>query len=168
MGGAAEDGAVERLHATAIAVGGRAVLIRGDSGSGKSDLALRCMATPPTAFSEGPASLIADDQVMVMRQGERLTAYAPPALVGKMEVRGLGIVNVDTATKAEVAFFADIAPKTEIERYPDPWPMVVILGLRVPVLRIAAFEASAPLKILTALTSPILPAVTLDATPRLP
>lgn len=154
MAGAVEDGAVERFHATAIAVGRRAALIRGDAGSGKSDLALRCMATQHAPFFEGPARLVADDQVLVMRQGTRLTAYSPPTLIGKIEVRGLGILTVDPVPEADIAFVADIVPRSAVERYPDPWPEVVILGLPVPILRIAAFDASTPLKVLTALANP--------------
>lgn len=159
------DGAVERIHATAVAVGRRAVLIRGNSGSGKSDLALRCMTTPRSPFFDAPALLVADDQVMVMRQGRSLTAYAPDTLIGKLEVRGLGILNVEHAREADVVCVADITPKAEIDRYPDPWPTAVILGLRVPVLRIDAFEASAALKILTVLSNPILPPITIDDPP---
>lgn len=160
--GAVLDGAVERLHATAIAVGNRAVLIRGISGSGKSDLALRCLATQGSPFAKGPAKLVADDQVMIMRQDTRLIAYAPETLVGKMEVRGLGIIEVETVQDVDIALVAEITPKDAIARYPDPWPMLPLLGLRIPVLRVAAFEASAPLKILAALQSPALPAITPD------
>lgn len=158
--GAVLDGAVERLHATAIAVGNRAVLIRGISGSGKSDLALRCLATQGPPFAEGPARLIADDQVMIMRQDTRLIAYAPKTLAGKLEVRGLGIIELETVQDVNIALVAEITPKDAIARYPDPWPMLPLLGLRIPVLHVAAFEASAPLKILAALQSPALPAIT--------
>src|SRR5689334_23520913 len=53
--------ASENVHATAIALGGNAALIRGAPGSGKSDLALRCLAIAPTALVPCPASLVADD-----------------------------------------------------------------------------------------------------------
>jgi HPr kinase/phosphorylase len=154
---AALDGAVDRVHATAIAVGGRAVLLRGPSGSGKSDLAFKCLAVVARHLVPGPVRLIADDQVLLKRDGLTLTATAPPALLGKIEVRGVGIIEVDPEMEAQVALIADMAHYQDIERYPDPWPVAELLGISVPVLRICPYEASAPLKLLAALASPNLP-----------
>lgn len=153
------DGAVERIHATAIAVGGRAILIRGPSGSGKSDLAFRCFATPVSSLIQAPARLIADDQVLLRREKLSLIASAPPALIGKIEVRGLGILDVDPEREAHVALVAEIVSRDKIERYPDPWPMTELLGLRVPTIRIYPYDASAPLKLLAAMAMSSLPPV---------
>ncbi|WP_215425799.1 HPr kinase/phosphorylase, partial [Campylobacter jejuni] len=79
------DGAVDHLHATAISVGGRAILIRGSSGSGKSDLAFRCLAVPVSQLNQAPARLVSDDQVLLRRQGLSLIASAPATLFGKIE-----------------------------------------------------------------------------------
>ncbi len=154
------------VHATAIGVGNRAVLIRGPSGSGKSDLALRCLAIAAGPFPADflPVRLIADDQVQLTRHGDTLEARAPNALAGKLEVRGLGIVHITALPMAAVVLVADIVPPgpsetSSIERYPDPWPLTVIAGLSLPVIQIAAFEPSAPLKILLALAHPDRPAV---------
>ena len=89
-------GAVERLHATAIAVGARAILIRGPSGCGKSDLALRCLALPSSGLVTSPAKLVSDDQVLLTRDGLSLSVSAPQTLLGRLEVRGLGILEVGT------------------------------------------------------------------------
>ena len=153
------DGAVERLHATAIAVGRRAIVIRGSSGAGKSDLALRCLAMPASQFVASPARLVADDQVLVTRDGLALRAAAPPALLGRLEVRGLGILEFNPEQDASVVLVADIVDRTQIERYPDPWPTAELLGLSVPLLRISAFDSSAPLKLLAALAMPSLPSI---------
>lgn len=151
------DGAVEQVHATAVAVGNRAVLFRGPSGAGKSDLALRCLALPLSALLPYPARLVADDQVVLWRDGLTLAARAPDTLLGKLEVRGLGILEVDPERAGRIALVADLVAPGEVERLPDPWPVVNLLGLAVPVIRISAFECAAPLKILAALSMPALP-----------
>ena len=83
----------ELIHGTCVALGPHAALIRGRSGSGKSDLALRFLALPPEHGLE--PLLVADDQVWVERQKDgSLVASAPSNLAGKIEVRGLGILEV--------------------------------------------------------------------------
>ncbi len=153
------DGASERLHATAIAVGKRAVIIRGPSGSGKSDLALRCLALPASPLVSSPAQLVADDQVILTLDGQGLHVTAPQALLGRLEVRGLGILTLDPEQNDRAVLIVDLVEKSKIDRYPDPWPTVEILGLQLPLLRISALESSAALKLLTALGMPSLPPV---------
>jgi HPr kinase/phosphorylase len=153
------DGAVEQLHATAIAIGQRAIIIRGPSGSGKSDLALRCLALPASQLVASPARLVADDQVVVTRNGLSLVVSAPPTLLGRLEVRGLGILEIDPEQDAKATLIVDLVEKTGIERYPDPWPTVTLLGLNIPRLLVSAYEASAPLKLLAALGMPSLPVI---------
>jgi HPr kinase/phosphorylase len=149
---AADSRFVERAHATAIAVGGRACLIRGPSGSGKSDLALRCIAVGVTPLLPTPALLISDDQVELARDGLSLIASAPAAIAGKLEVRGQGIVTVPTIASAPVVLIVDLLSASEpIERLPDPPPLALLCGLERPVLRLHPFEASAPVKVLLAL-----------------
>ena len=75
----------ETVHASTVAVDGRAVLITGPSGSGKSDLALRLL--------DRGFILVSDDQTIVKKDGDRLLASAPPNIAGKLEVRGIGIVD---------------------------------------------------------------------------
>lgn len=145
------DGAVELVHATAVAVGGRAVLIRGPSGCGKSDLALRCLACAPGPFLPEPAALVADDQVEIARVGSTLRASAPHAIRGLIEVRGLGIVTVASVASAEVVLAADLVSPADVERLPEPAQAARIQGIDVPVVRLAPFEASAPIKLLLAL-----------------
>jgi HPr kinase/phosphorylase len=150
----APTGATEDLvlHGTAIVLGDRAVLLRGPSGTGKSDLALRAMAAAPGRFSEAAFELIGDDQVIVRRAGERLVVNAHPRLAGLIEVRGLGILTVPHRAEAGLVLVADLVGGGRVERLPDPWPVTDVLGVPVPVMRVAPFEASAPLKLALALT----------------
>jgi HPr kinase/phosphorylase len=139
------------VHATAIAVGSRAALIRGASGSGKSDLALRCLGLPTSAIVPKAVNLVADDQVLLEQRGQAIIASAPANLKGKLEIRGVGIFELDAIPEAEVVLVADLAYEGTIERYPDPWPNARILGLDIPSLRFSPFESSSPLKLVTAI-----------------
>ncbi len=133
--------ASERIHATCVALAEGAVLLRGPSGSGKSDLALRLI--------DDGASLVADDQTLIERSGDGLMAFAPPTICGQMEVRGLGLVSVQSLEKAPLALVVDLVDMTP-ERLPDS-ETVDILGVALPLLRLRAFEASAPAKLRLAL-----------------
>jgi hypothetical protein len=157
----------DRVHATAISVGGRGVLIRGPSGSGKSDLALRCLALAPSTLLRDPVLLVADDQVILRndtsRQQPRLIATCPTTLRGKLEVRGLGILEVAAAETADIVLVADIAREGPIERFPEPWPKVVLCGLQVPQVVVFPFESSTPLKLIAALGIASLPRIEVKA-----
>jgi serine kinase of HPr protein (carbohydrate metabolism regulator) len=129
------------IHATCIAFGDTGVLLRGPSGSGKSDLALRLI--------DGGARLVADDRVCLTRRDGRVVACAPGPLRGLIEVRGLGIVRLgdDRVTPTvPLALVCDLVPEAEVERLPEP-AHAVVLGLRVPRLAIAPFETTAPAKV---------------------
>lgn len=146
----------QTVHATVIAADGRAALIRGPSGAGKSDLALRCLALAPSSLVPHEARLVADDRVLLVAAGGRLLARAPAGIAGLIEVRGLGIVRLPALPEAELRLVVDlVAPgdaKAGIERLPpDPLPPVDIAGVALPLLRLVAFEASAPLKLMLAL-----------------
>lgn len=145
------DGARKIVHGTAIAAGGRAALIRGPSGSGKSDLALRCLCLAPSPLIPDRTSLVADDQVVVERIADKLRVSAPPAIEGSMEVRGLGILDVPAVGAADLALFVDLVELGSYERFPDPPMRTAFLGIELPLLRLAAFEISSPLKLLLAL-----------------
>lgn len=129
---------METIHGTSVAVDGGAVLLRGPSGSGKSDLALRLI--------DGGGVLVADDQTALSRKGDEILVSAPPQIAGRMEVRGLGIVRLSAVSDIPVRIVVDIVPATEVERLPKP-AETMLLGVALPVLRLAAFEASTPAKI---------------------
>ncbi|MEE8099090.1 MAG: aldolase, partial [Hyphomicrobium sp.] len=112
------DGAVEIHHGTAIALGHCAALIRGPAGSGKSDLALRCIGLAPTALIPSQTVLVADDRVQLTRTGEILKAEAPATIGGMLEVRGLGILTVPNLASANLALVADLTAPEDIVRFP--------------------------------------------------
>ena len=139
------------LHGTAIAVSGRAVLIRGASGAGKSDLALRCLDHAASPLLSGRPMLVADDQVEIRRTGCRLRVLAPATLRGLLEVRGIGIVSVASVAEAELALIVDLVGPEAVERLPSTARTADILGLGLPLTSIWPFAASAPAKLLLAL-----------------
>jgi HPr kinase/phosphorylase len=146
--------AKELVHGTCVAFGAHAALLRGRSGSGKSDLALRFLALAPDG--DMAPRLIADDQVVVEEQGGTLTVSAPDALAGKLEVRGLGIMTLPHAERAKLVLIVDLVARDEVPRMPpEPLPRTTLLGVRVPNLQLAPFEASAPLKLKMALISAV-------------
>lgn len=152
--GPAVEGAVEVVHATCIAVDGRGVLIRGPSGAGKSDLALRCLAQVPNSLILQPAALVADDRVHVTNTGGRLLARAPEVLRGRLEVRGQGVVALASVETVDIMLIADLVPAAvPVERLPDPIIYDRLCGVRLPVVRMHAFEASAAVKLLVALVT---------------
>ncbi len=108
--------AAETHHGTAIAMGGSAALIIGPSGAGKSDLALRCLAVAPTTLIPLPAHLIADDWVLISLDGDRLLVEAPETIRGKLEVRGLGILEVPIARSAALALIAELVAPEAVDR----------------------------------------------------
>jgi len=144
---------LQGLNATVIACQGRAGLICGGSGAGKSDLALRCLASGGNSLIPSEVRLVADDYVTCERVGERLMVSAPASIAGKIEVRGLGIVTLPYVSPVAAGLIVDLGGDEPIDRLPDPPETRELLGVRLPVLRVNAFEASAALKVLLALLS---------------
>ena len=131
----------ETLHASTVAKDGRAVLISGPSGAGKSDLALRLL--------DRGFTLVSDDRTILKREGDRLIASAPPNIAGKLEIRGIGIVDMATVDDVPVALLVLLT--SDIERLPDDDNNRQILGVPLPVVSIDAMAASAPSKVALAL-----------------
>jgi HPr kinase/phosphorylase len=100
----------EVLHATTVSIDGKGVMIIGPSGSGKSALALELMA-----FGAG---LVADDRTIVKRFGHALQASVPDTIQGKIEARGIGILNVPVAAPTALVLVVDLGRKSR-ERVPE-------------------------------------------------
>jgi serine kinase of HPr protein (carbohydrate metabolism regulator) len=121
------------------------VLLLGRSGSGKSDLALRLI--------QAGARLVSDDRTELFVENKHLFARAPAGIKGLLEVRGAGIVALPAAAKARVALAVTLErPKS---RLPEPEFCTPAPGLpvRIHLIRLAAFEASTPAKIVLAVAA---------------
>ena len=131
----------ETVHASTVASQGRAVLITGPSGAGKSDLTLRLL--------DRGFTLVSDDQTIVRKVGDRLVASAPPNIAGKLEIRGIGIVDVEAVDNVPVALIVELTG--EIQRLPDDSRERPVLGVPLPLISIDAMTASAASKVALAL-----------------
>ena len=131
----------ESVHASTVAIDGRAVLITGPSGSGKSDLALRLI--------DRGFVLVSDDRTIVRRDGDRLLASAPPQIAGKLEIRGIGIIEMEAASDVPIALIVELTG--DIQRRPEDSRERPILGVALPLVTIDAMTASASSKAALAL-----------------
>ena len=127
---------METAHGTTVAVAGAGVLLQGASGSGKSDLTLRLI--------DGGAILIADDRTILSRQGDQVVAQPPEPLRGIMEVRGIGLIRVPTLESIQLRLAVEL--DMPLDRLPAPI-FSTLSGVDIPLIRLSAFESSAPAKI---------------------
>ena len=112
------------IHAGAVAIGGRGLLILGPSGSGKSALALALMALG--------ARLVADDRVILRAEGGDLLADCPPPIAGRIEARGVGILRAQAAGPVALAQVVDLG-RAEPDRLP-PLRHITLLGVTLPLV----------------------------------
>jgi serine kinase of HPr protein (carbohydrate metabolism regulator) len=127
-----------QVHGTCVELAGLGVLLRGPSGSGKSDLALRLI--------DRGARLVADDRVDLEAEGDGLVARAPEAIAGRIEVRGIGIIEVPAVAKARLGLVVDLVEAQEVERLPEP-SACAFLGRAVRRILLDPFESSAAAKV---------------------
>lgn len=135
------------IHGSAVALKGdgfgpSAVLLRGFSGRGKSDLAFRLISLG--------GLLIADDQVALERRLDRVDAEVAEAIKGLLEVRGVGLIKCPVAPPTPLRLVVDLVPSEEVPRLPKAHT-VDILGVSIANMKLHAFEASAPYKIMKAI-----------------
>lgn len=129
-----------QIHASCVLIDGQGVLITGPSGSGKSDLALRLI--------DSGGVLVADDRCNLDKNDDRVLVRCPEAIRGRMEVRGIGIVEMPVADEAEIKLVVDLVGRSEVERMPETGARSVdLLGIPVPRLITHAFDASATAKV---------------------
>jgi len=115
-----------------------AVFLRGASGSGKSDLALRLIARG--------AELIGDDQVELEKRQENVYAGPVDVLRGMIEVRGIGLLRYPEAAPAKLRLIVDLVGRADVPRLPE-WEYMDIFGVKIPMVKLHAFDASAPDKV---------------------
>lgn len=129
------------IHASCVAAGNGGVLILGNSGQGKSDLALRLI--------DHGARLVADDRCDIWYDRDRLWCRPPEALAGKLEVRGIGIIEKPWVAPVPLALAVRLSER--YDRMPSMNQFETVVGHPLPALLLSAFEASAPIKIMLAL-----------------
>jgi HPr kinase/phosphorylase len=132
---------MNQFYATAVTYCGFGILIRGPSGSGKSDLALRLI--------DDGAGLIADDQVVIKAVQQELYLSPPDSLSGLIEVRGVGVIKIEYVRDIRLCLIIELDPSNEIQRIPVI-KEELIKNIPVPVINMYAFESSvlAKLKII--------------------
>ena len=129
------------LHATCVSFEKKGVLLQGPSGIGKSDLALRLIETGGV--------LVADDQVDLSAKAGNLLANAPEALLGKLEARGLGIIEFPTTQNIPVKIIVDLVQRERVPRFPE-LDYLKILNVSVRRIFLSPYEPSCAIKIKTA------------------
>ncbi len=125
------------IHGTAVAFDSGAVLLRGPSGVGKSDLALRLI--------EAGGCLVADDQVIVRNIPGGVEVAPPPVLAGRIEIRGIGVLTVTYQKTARLRLIIDLTAGP-VERLPEITHEILV-DHAVPQFRLKPFEASTAAKI---------------------
>lgn len=128
-------GGESAVHACCVAMRGRGVLIAGPSGAGKSDLALRLI--------DRGADLVSDDYTLLTARDGTLHAAPPATIAGRIEVRGIGIVERPFVADVPVALWVEAGVP---DRMPEPATKTVA-GVALPRFTLALLEASAPAKI---------------------
>lgn len=130
------------IHASAVLVGARAVLIRGPSGSGKSRLALELISAA-RGGTPRLARLVGDDRVHVEAAHGRLLVRPVAPLAGMIELRGVGILKLPYEPSAVVGLVVDLA--AEAARLPEPQQQRTELeGIAVARLAVAAGKPALP------------------------
>jgi HPr kinase/phosphorylase len=143
--------ATASVHASAVRVGNRAVLIRGPSGAGKSRLAFDLILAGRSGQIEA-AVLVGDDRVHLEASGGALLVRPARELAGLIEIRGLGIRRCDFTDAAVVGLVIDLAA-ADAERLPPPEALVThIHGIQIPRIPVAAGHSPLPL-VVAALTT---------------
>ncbi len=126
------------FHASCVRVLDSGILLRGPSGSGKSDLALRLI--------DRGAMLVADDYVEIRLEAARATARPPERLAGLIEIRGAGLIQMPWHPSVALDLVVDLVARAEMPRMPKA-ETVDIAGAPLPRVALHAFDASTPAKI---------------------
>jgi serine kinase of HPr protein (carbohydrate metabolism regulator) len=128
---------LKRIHSTSVVIDDNGVLILGDSGSGKSDLALRLI--------DSGATLISDDISICRKNLNNIYLYCPPEIKGLLEVREIGIITVPFVERIKLRLVVNLKSINN-ERFPKD-STYRILGIKIPIINIEGKNSSAVAKI---------------------
>lgn len=118
-------------HCTVVAIAGHGVLIMGASGAGKTSLAFGLVESCRRDGIE--AAFVADDRAVLTRRENGLVAAAPPAIAGKAELRGFGVVDVPNVAEAPVVLVARLVADATVPRMPEAGSIVMV-KCRLPMI----------------------------------
>jgi serine kinase of HPr protein (carbohydrate metabolism regulator) len=139
------------IHATALVLGDRGVLITGPSGSGKTTLALTLIGRFQS--NERFARLVGDDQLFMSARGGRLLASCPPTIAGLAEIRGVGPQPLPALASAVIDLIVRLVPNHDAPRLPDP-ATETIQGIALPRLDLPVRNAATASLAVTAWLTP--------------
>ena len=128
---------LKKMHSSSVVIDDNGVLILGDSGSGKSDLALRLI--------DNGATLISDDISICRKNSNNIYLYCPPEIKGLLEVREIGIITVPFVEKIKLRLVVNLKSNNN-ERFPKD-SCFRILGIKIPIINIEGKNSSAVAKI---------------------
>ena len=128
---------LKRIHSTSVVIDDNGVLILGDSGSGKSDLALRLI--------DNGATLISDDISICRKNSNNIYLYCPPEIKGLLEVREIGIITVPFVERIKLRLVVNLNSNNN-ERFPKDTSFR-IMGIKIPTINIEGKNSSAVAKI---------------------
>ncbi len=143
------------IHASLVAFSETGVLIKGPSGSGKSQLCLRLIDAAGYGVSEQPlkAQLVADDQVVLSTPQGQVWGTAPKSLEGLLELRGIGLVKTIIKTSVRIRLVVNLQTAFAIIRLPDDSELKEeICGVEVPSIKIDPNSPAAPALLRAALS----------------
>ena len=143
------------VHGTAIVLGSTGLLFVGPSGAGKSSVALHCIYE---AKARGlAAALVSDDQVLVSEEDGQLIARAPASIAGLAEVRGAGIIKVETVEKAVLnRAIRPVTPPFAERLPPEGETFEVLPGCVLPLTRLPLLAGCTAFSILATIHPEIL------------
>ncbi len=121
-----EEHKLINIHASAIIINNKGVLVRGESGSGKSLLALQCLDV-----FERKSALVADDRVDISVENSEIYMHTPKNIEGLIELRGRGVIKKEYVKKARLDLIVDLVD--EFDRYPEEDEFFIALqGIKLP------------------------------------
>lgn len=129
---------VSLVHASCVSFEDKGVLILGDSGSGKSDLALRII--------DAGGVLIADDYVEIRIVNGEVYGHVPDSIKGMLEIRGVGLVNLTSVASTKIDLVLELSNREDITRLPEK-SFYELNGVEVLSFNFDAFSASAIAKL---------------------
>ena len=127
----------KRIHGSSVALEDNGVLIIGNSGSGKSDLALRLI--------DSGGTLISDDQTLCLKKQNEIFLFSIAAIYGLLEIRNMGIIKVPYVENVKMKIIVSLVQKKTERLYPKNKKR--LLGLNFPHLELEPNEISAVAKI---------------------